>query len=238
MKQAIFQKGLMLMHSFFSIAVELSVGLFALIILTKVMGRASLSESTPFDFISMIVVGDFVSDAIYDPETHIFKVIFAILFWGILIYIIDIVTLKFHQSRGFFESQPALVINKGKIDRNVMKKNRVDMNHLQMLLRDRDIFSFREIEFAILEPNGKVSVIRKPEYETTKRGDLDLANRSISVPVTLISDGVIINRNLDRLGKTEQWLISELKKHSIEDPKKVMIAEWRNEDGLFVQKIL
>lgn len=226
------------MHSFFSIAVELSVGLFALIILTKVMGRASLSESTPFDFISMIVVGDFVSDAIYDPETHIFKVIFAILFWGILIYIIDIVTLKFHQSRGFFESQPALVINKGKIDRNVMKKNRVDMNHLQMLLRDRDIFSFREIEFAILEPNGKVSVIRKPEYETTKRGDLDLANRSISVPVTLISDGVIINRNLDRLGKTEQWLISELKKHSIEDPKKVMIAEWRNEDGLFVQKIL
>lgn len=226
------------MHSFFSIAVELSVGLFALIILTKVMGRASLSESTPFDFISMIVVGDFVSDAIYDPETHIFKVIFAILFWGILIYIIDIVTLKFHQSRGFFESQPALVINKGKIDRNVMKKNRVDMNHLQMLLRDRDIFSFREIEFAILESNGKVSVIRKPEYETTKRGDLDLANRSISVPVTLISDGVIINRNLDRLGKTEQWLISELKKHSIEDPKKVMIAEWRNEDGLFVQKIL
>ncbi|MDF2911464.1 MAG: hypothetical protein K0Q56_2345, partial [Sporolactobacillus laevolacticus] len=197
----------------------------------------SLSESTPFDFISMIVVGDFVSDAIYDPETHIFKVIFAILFWGVLIYIIDIVTLKFHQSRGFFESQPALVINKGKIDRNVLKKNRVDMNHLQMLLRDRDIFSFREIEFAILEPNGKVSVIRKPEYETTKRGDLDLANRSVSVPITLISDGVIINRNLDRFGKTEQWLISELKKQSIEDPKKVMIAEWRNEDGLFVQKI-
>jgi uncharacterized membrane protein YcaP (DUF421 family) len=225
------------MHSFFSIAIELSVGLFALLILTKVMGRASLSESTPFDFISMIVVGDFVSDAIYDPETHIFKVIFAILFWGILIYIIDIVTLKFHQTRGFFESQPALVINKGKIDRNVMKKNRVDMNHLQMLLRDRDIFSFREIEFAILEPNGKVSVIRKPEYETTKRGDLDLANRSVSVPITLISDGVIINRNLDRFGKTEQWLISELKKQSIEDPKKVMIAEWRNEDGLFVQKI-
>jgi uncharacterized membrane protein YcaP (DUF421 family) len=227
----------MLMHSFFSIAIELSVGLFALLILTKVMGRASLSESTPFDFISMIVVGDFVSDAIYDPETHIFKVIFAILFWGVLIYIIDIVTLKFHQTRGFFESQPALVINKGKIDRNVLKKNRVDMNHLQMLLRDRDIFSFREIEFAILEPNGKVSVIRKPEYETTKRGDLDLANRSVSVPITLISDGVIINRNLDRFGKTEQWLISELKKQSIEDPKKVMIAEWRNEDGLFVQKI-
>lgn len=201
------------------------------------MGRASMSESTPFDFISMIVVGDFVSDAIYDPQTHVFKVIFTILFWGILIYLIDIITLKYHQSRGFFESQPALIINKGQIDRKIMKKNRIDMNHLQMLLRDRDIFSLREIEFAILEPNGKISVIRKSEYEQTKRKDLKLADEAVSLPITLISDGTIIEKNLPLIGKTEAWLIDELKKRSIEEPSQIMIAEWRNEDGLFLQRI-
>ncbi|MCQ2011527.1 DUF421 domain-containing protein [Sporolactobacillus sp. STSJ-5] len=225
------------MKEFISICVELSVGLFALLLLTKVMGRASMSESTPFDFISMIVVGDFVSDAIYDPQTHVFKVIFTILFWGILIYLIDIITLKYHQSRGFFESQPALIINKGQIDRKIMKKNRIDMNHLQMLLRDRNIFSLREIEFAILEPNGKISVIRKSEYEQTKRKDLKLANEAVSLPITLISDGTIIEKNLPLIGKTEAWLIDELKKHSIEEPSQIMIAEWRNEDGLFLQRI-
>ncbi|MCL1631020.1 DUF421 domain-containing protein [Sporolactobacillus sp. CPB3-1] len=224
------------MHELLSIGIELSIGLFALLLLTKVMGRESLSESTPFDFISMIVVGDFVSDAIYDPETHIFKVIFAILFWGMLIYIIDLITLKVHQSRSFFESQPALVINKGQIDRNILKKNRVDMNHLQMLLRDRGIFSFREIEYAVLEPNGKVSVIRKSEYEQTQRKDLNLSTPTLSFPVTLISDGIILKKNLQAVRKTEPWLLDELKKHAIDDPKHIMIAEWRDEDGLFIQK--
>ncbi|MDD9147253.1 MULTISPECIES: DUF421 domain-containing protein [unclassified Sporolactobacillus] len=225
------------MESFLSIIVELTVGLFGLLLLTKVMGRASMSEATPFDFIAMIVVGDFVSDAIYDPKANIFKVLFAILFWGILIFLIDFITLKFDRSRGFFESRPEIVISEGIVDRNVLKKNKVDMNHLQMLLRDRSIFSFREIEYAVLEPNGKISVIRKPEFETTIRADFHLHGRAVSLPSTLISDGVIIQRNLKKAGKTEQWLRDELKNRGIEDPKRVMIAEWRQEDGLFVQTV-
>lgn len=223
------------MESFGSIAVELSVGLFGLLLLTKVMGRASMSEATPFDFISMIVVGDFVSDAIYDPETHILKVLFAIFFWGVLIFLIDFVTLKLNASRSFFESQPAIVVSNGVIDRQSLKKNKVDMNHLQMLLRDRNVFSFREIDFAILEPNGKLSVIKKPEYDTPTRGDLKLPIRALSIPVTFISDGVVIKKNLEHAGKNEQWLFEELKRQSVNDPKEVMIAEWCKEDGLFVQ---
>ncbi|GGL45569.1 DUF421 domain-containing protein [Sporolactobacillus putidus] len=225
------------MESFLSIIVELTVGLFSLLLLTKVMGRASMSEATPFDFIAMIVVGDFVSDAIYDPEANIFKVLFAIMFWGILIFLIDFITLKFNRSRGFFESQPAIVISGGIVDRNVLKKNKVDMNHLQMLLRDRNVFSFREIEYAILEPNGKISVIKKPELDMVTRADLRLPGHTVSLPATFISDGVIIRRNLKKAGKTEQWLRDELKRKGIEDPKRVMIAEWRPEDGLFVQTI-
>lgn len=225
------------MESFISIAIELSVGLFGLLLLTKVMGRASMSEATPFDFISMIVVGDFVSDAIYDPQTHIFKVLFAILFWGVLIVMIDFITLKFNRSRAFFESQPAIVIREGIIDRNVLKKNKVDMNHLQMLLRDRDVFSIREIEYAVLEPNGKVSVIKKPGFDTATREDLSITGHPVSVPVTLISDGTVIRKNLKNIGKTEEWLLDALRKQAVEDPKQVMIAEWRREDGLFVQTI-
>ncbi|WP_239984963.1 DUF421 domain-containing protein [Sporolactobacillus pectinivorans] len=220
-----------------SIVIELSVGLFGLLLLTKVMGRASMSEATPFDFISMIVVGDFVSDAIYDPQTHIFKVLFAIFFWGILIYMIDLITLKVHQTRAFFESQPVIVIRNGLIDREALKKNKVDMNHLQMLLRDREVFSIREISFAVLEPNGKISVIRRPEYEKVNRGDLKLSMRTVSVPITLISDGVIIKKNLKESGKTEEWLKSELSKRSIDNSRRVMLAEWRDEDGLYVQTI-
>ncbi|MCI1857142.1 MAG: DUF421 domain-containing protein [Sporolactobacillus sp.] len=220
-----------------TIAVELTVGLFGLLLLTKVMGRASMSEATPFDFISMIVVGDFVSDAIYDPQTHIWKVLFAIFFWGVLIFLIDFITLKFHRSRFFFESRPAIVIRDGIIDRDALSKNKVDMNHLQMMLRDRDIFSMREVDFAVLEPNGKVSVIRKPSYETVQRGDLHLHLTGSSVPVTLISDGVVIKKGLKEIGKSEQWLRQQLSARSVDDPRRVLIAEWQRENGLFVQKM-
>ncbi|MFX3619580.1 MAG: DUF421 domain-containing protein [Sporolactobacillus sp.] len=224
------------METYGAIIIELSIGLFGLLLLTKLLGRASMSEATPFDFISLIVVGDFVSEAIYDPKTSISKIIFAIMFWGVLIYLIDWITLKFNSSRRFFESEPALVIRNGWIDRQVLKKNRVDMNHLQMLLRDREIFSIREIDYAILEPNGKISVIRKPEYDLPKRREMPISLPKISLPTTFISDGVVLEKNLKDSGRSFEWLIQELKEQAIERPEEVLIAEWRKEDGLYVQK--
>ncbi|WP_010631298.1 DUF421 domain-containing protein [Sporolactobacillus vineae] len=226
-----------MMHTIGPMMIELSIGLIGLILLTKVMGRASMSEATPFDFISMIVVGDFVSDAIYDPETHIFKVLFAIFFWGLLIFLVDLITLKLYRSRSFFESQPLLVISQGCIDRKALKKAKMDMNHLQMLLRDREIFSMREVSYAILEPNGKISVIRNSSFEKVCRGDLKLDPLHVSMPITLISDGEILENNLEKAGKSRQWLISELHRQTADKPDQIMLAEWTEENGLYLQKI-
>ncbi|MFT8361820.1 MAG: DUF421 domain-containing protein [Sporolactobacillus sp.] len=226
------------MDSFGSIAVELTVGLFALLLLTKIMGRASLSEATPFDFIAMIVVGDFVSEAIYDPQTSVLKISFAIFCWGLLIYLIDIVTLKFHKMRAFIESDPVPVIHEGRIDRAIMRKNRIDMNHLQMLLRDREVFSIREVAYALLEPNGTVSIIRKPEYAL--QGNNYMKQRqhaSVSLPYTLISDGKLLEKNLTIAGKSKRWLKEEMQARSIRNVSEVLIAEWRKEDGLFIQTL-
>ncbi|WKB35026.1 DUF421 domain-containing protein [Terrilactibacillus sp. S3-3] len=225
------------MLSFTSIAVELTVGLFALILLTKIMGRASMSEATPFDFISMIVVGDFVSDAIYDPKAKVIKVLFAIAFWGLLIFLVGFITLKFNRSRAFFGSKPSLIIKNGIIDRDEMKRTKIDMNHLQMLLRSKQVFSVREVEFAVLEPNGKISVIKKPKFETVNRSDLKLPYNSVSLPFTLISDGKIVKESLESIGKTKDWLSRELSTRGIHKFQEVMLAEWREEDGLFVQTI-
>ncbi|MFT9426979.1 MAG: DUF421 domain-containing protein [Sporolactobacillus sp.] len=223
------------MDSFGSIAVELTVGLFALLLLTKIMGRASLSEATPFDFIAMIVVGDFVSEAIYDPKTSVLKIVFAIFCWGLLIYLIDIVTLKFHKMRTFIESDPVPVIHEGRIDRSIMKKNRIDMNHLQMLLRDREVFSIREVAYALLEPNGTVSIIRKPEYALQNNEVKPKLHASVSLPYTLISDGKLLEKNLTIAGKSKRWLKEEMQARSIRNVSEVLIAEWRKEDGLFIQ---
>ncbi len=222
------------MHHYLSLAVELVVGLFALLFLMKLMGRASIAEATPFDFVSAIVLGDFVGSAIYDPKVKVTSILFAIALWGIMILLIDFITLKINVSRGLFESKPSLIIQNGVLNRGEMKKNKLDMNRLQTLIREKNAFSIREIEFAILEANGKISVIKKPMYDTVKRKDLQLPITSISMPVTLISDGVLIKTALRDIHKNEEWLQDELQLRGFKKIKDVFLAEWREEDGLFI----
>ncbi|WP_077614777.1 DUF421 domain-containing protein [Caenibacillus caldisaponilyticus] len=225
------------MGGYMETTVELIVGFFALLIFTKFTGRSSISEATPFDFVAALVLGEFVGGAIYDPKVDIWKILYVIALWGVLIGGIDFLTLKVNRMRGLFESSPAILINDGVIVRSEMKRNKIDMNRLQTLLRDKDVFSIREVAFALLEPNGKISVIKKPIFETVRRIDLDLPTTSVSLPVTLVSDGMIIKDNFVLIGRDVAWLKSELKKRGIENLRDVMLAEWREEDGLYVQTI-
>lgn len=223
------------MEGYLEITVELIVGFFALLILTKIIGRSSISEATPFDFVAALVLGEFVGGAIYDDQIHVGKILFVIVLWGILIVSIDFITLKFNRTRGLFESKPSILINNGVILRSSMKRHKLDMNRLQTLLREKDIFSIREIAYAILEPNGKISVIKMPLYDTVKRGDLDLPIKAADLPLTLISDGVIIKNNLNIIRKNTEWLDQELTMRGINNVRDVMIAEYTSEDGLYVQ---
>jgi uncharacterized membrane protein YcaP (DUF421 family) len=224
-------------HGYIETTVELIIGFISLMLITKMIGRSSISQATPFDFVASLVLGEFVGGAIYDPKIDIFRIVYVVIFWGALIYLVDFVALKYNKSRGIIESSPAVLINNGIIDRNMLKKHKIDMNRLQSLLRDRGVFSMREVMHAILEPNGKINVIKKPMYDTVKKQDLDLPMTSVSLPVTLISDGVVLKNNLKQIEKDAFWLEKELTNRKIHNVRDVMIAEWRVEDGLFVQTI-
>jgi len=225
------------MHTYVETTIELLLGFFALLILMKLMGRSSITEATPFDFVSTLVLGEFVGNALFSNDVDPWKMLYSILCWGALILTIDVITLKINRTRALFESNPSIVINNGIIDRAIMKKNKLDMNRLQSMLREKDIFSLREVEHAIIEPNGQISVIPKPIYDSVNKGDLSLSIQSVSLPVTLISDGVLIKQNFILIDKEPEWLENELKKRNISSVRNVMIAEWRQEDGLFIQTI-
>jgi uncharacterized membrane protein YcaP (DUF421 family) len=224
-------------HVYGETTLELLIGFISLMLITKMIGRSSISQATPFDFVASLVLGEFVGGAIYDPKIDLFRIIYVVVFWGALIYLVDFVALKYNKSRAIIESSPAVLINDGIINRNMLKKHKIDMNRLQSLLRDRGIFSMREVMHAVLEPNGKINVIKKPMYDTIKKQDLDLPVKSVSIPVTLISDGVILKNNLKQIDKDSFWLEKELLNRKIQSVRDVMICEWRLEDGLFVQTI-
>ena len=227
-----------MLEEFGQIAIELFFGFIALFIAAKILGKTQISQLTPFDFISALVLGELVGNSIYDPEVHIGSIIFALTLWTILLYTVEKLTQKFRGLRSTFEGNPSIIIRQGQIDREELKSNNLDINQLQQLLRQqKDIFSIREVEYLILEPNGLISVLKKPKYDSPTIQDLSLKQNAVHLPITLISDGQIDLDNLRTAGYDEDWLLKQIKKKDITKFEDVLFAEWKEDEGFFCLKL-
>jgi uncharacterized membrane protein YcaP (DUF421 family) len=208
-----------------SLTTELFFGFIALFILTKLLGKTQITQLTPFDFISSLILGELLGNAIYDHHTNLWMIFYAVAVWGGLVYAIEIISQKFKGLRKLLEGAPSIVIRKGMIVREELKRNKIDINQLQNLIRQKGYFSMREIEYAILETNGTVSVMPKYEYGSPNREEMDVKNQPAELPVTLIMDGEIIDDNLKTAGITKEQLLSKIKKHGLFHVEDVMYAE-------------
>ncbi|HEO8421076.1 MAG: DUF421 domain-containing protein [Niallia sp.] len=220
---------------FTQIFIELIIGYFLLLLLTKILGKTQITQITTFDFVSVLVLGELVGNAMYDSKTGIKEIAFSILLWGALIYVTEYITQKFRKTRKLLEGKPSIVINKGKIDFHELKKNHLDINQLQHLLRAKDVFSIAECAYAILETDGTISVLKKSAFSNPTKQDMNLPPEIISLPISVILDGEIITENLPRIGWNEDQLMQELKKHNVESHKDILYAEWREGSPLYVQ---
>ncbi|AYV65527.1 MULTISPECIES: DUF421 domain-containing protein [Niallia] len=214
---------------------ELIIGYFLLLLLTKVLGKTQITQITTFDFVSVLVLGELVGNAMYDTETGIKEIMYSILIWGGLIYITEFITQKFRKTRQLLEGKPSIIINKGKIDFKELKKNHLDINQLQHLLRAKDVFSIAECAYAILETDGTISVLKKSAFVNPTKKDMNLSLEATSLPISVILDGEIIKENLPRIGWNEEQLMQELKKRDVQSPKDILYAEWQEGSPLYVQ---
>lgn len=222
------------MNSYLSMFTDLTFGFVALFTLTKVLGKTQISQITAFDFISALVLGELVGNALFDKKTGIPEIAFVVFTWGALMYITEYITQRFKGSRNFFEGSPSIVIYNGKLIRDIMKKNKLDVNQLQHMLRAKDVFSLAEVQYAILETNGTISVLRKSDYQTPSRKDMKLASEPVQLPITLVNDGEILYDNLLEKNLTEEWLMEELKKQNYNDLTEVFHVEYQKDKDLLI----
>ncbi|MBB6449639.1 uncharacterized membrane protein YcaP (DUF421 family) [Geomicrobium halophilum] len=222
---------------YLSTTVELVIGFIALLIMTKLLGKSTLSQITPFDFISALILGELVGNAIYDQQAKLGIILFSVALWGLLIYIIEWLTQRFRGTRKILEGKPSVLIRNGHLDRQEMKKNKLDINQLQHLLREQKVFSIREVAYAIFETNGTVSVLSKSNYENPTKADLQVPPTAAYLPVTFINDGHVDWENLEKFGYNGEWLMNKLRKYGIEEYKDVFYFEWKEDEGEFIERM-
>lgn len=218
---------------FLRVTVEAIVGFAALFVITKILGKTQITQITPFDFISALILGELIGNALYDPEVGLVMILYAVTLWGTLIWSIDIITQKFRRSRALLEGKPSLLIRRGQLQRKIMNENRIDLNQLMHLLRDKGVFSIQEVEYAILESNGAISIMKKHLYQTPNYQFFNATPKAVYLPTAVILDGEIVLENLKEIEIDENTLRKEVEKQGL-TIEEVIYAEWHKEQGLYI----
>ncbi|MDD1515300.1 DUF421 domain-containing protein [Priestia megaterium] len=207
------------------LTIELTVGFFLLFIIVKFVGKKIINQITPFTFIASIVLGELLGNALYDHQIGVFYIIYSMGLWAILLFIVEYLGQKYLWFRGMVEGKPSALINNGRVDYKELKKNRMNINQLQSLLRQSETFSIREVAFCYLEANGSISILKKTKYQKTTQEDFNFPVKPIYVPVTLIRVGKVLWDELTDLGFDKSWLRTQLETQGIFEYHSVFLAE-------------
>jgi len=196
--------------------------LYAVILaIFRVMGKREIGELSILDLVVFIMIGEMAVVAIDEPHSPLLHAVVPMVLLMLTQITLAIFSLKSKKFRNIVDGQPTIIINKGKIDENAMRKQRYNFDDLMTQLRGKNIRSIADVEFAILESSGSLSVIEK-----IKNKDDEPQLGDITVP--LILDGNIEEENLKRINKTNLWLRQELKKQGYRDVKKISFCSFEN----------
>lgn len=191
-----------------------------LLIILKLMGKRELSQVSIFDVVIFLIMSELFSLAINDPSASLLHFIIPIIIIVLLEISSALLSLKSHKIRKFLEGKTSFIIYKGEVNYQIMKKNRYNIPDLMLQLRNKDIQSPAEVEYAILEGNGNLNVIKKQDLV-------------VEYPDPLIIDGKINQDALKVLNLDENFVYSNISKLGYTSPSQIFFCQWLK-SGFFV----
>ncbi|MGD6801738.1 YetF domain-containing protein [Rossellomorea aquimaris] len=222
----------------FELFLRVVIAFIALFIMARLSGRKEISEMTFFNFISAVAVGNIGGTIVVSAELSIRNGLLALAGWLILTVGFSYIDLKSKGARKILEGEPIIVVKQGKIMEHSLKKTQLDVDGLMALLREKQVFSMKDVDYAIFETNGKLSVLKKQAQQTITKNDMNVPLKSEKYPQSteVIADGEVIQNNLKRLNLQEEWLISQLQQKGIQSISEVFYAEVQKDGSLYIDK--
>lgn len=212
------------------------IGFFSILIFVRILGKQQISQLTYFDYVLGITIGSIAATLTTDLSSRAWPHWIGLLSWAALGYLIEGITLKWRYAGKYLEGEPTIVIMNGKIMESALKKLKYRISDILALLRNKDIFDVSKIDFAIIEPNGQISVLLKPEYLPVVNKDMNIQVPPTGISSELIYDGIVIEENLRQLDKDIPWLMDQLRKQGIKDVSEVFLATLNPAGDLYVDK--
>ncbi len=187
------------------------VSLVVLFLITKAIGKKQVSELSLFDYVIGISIGNFAAEMIMNFDSNYYNGIVAMVTFGLIAWLVSYFTMKSMILRRIIIGTPTVIIQNGKIIEKNLRKMMIDINDLLEQCRSNGTFDINEIEYAIMEANGKISILPKKEFSPLIVKDMNLKLEKNELVSNVIIDGKIMKSNLENSGKEKDWLLKELK---------------------------
>ena len=205
------------------------------LIVMRLMGKREIGQLQPFELAIAIMIADLASIPMTDSGIPITNGIISILGLLLMHLVISFLNVKSIKAREIICGKPTILIYRGKIDEKALKKERFTVNELEERLRGNNIVNLGDVEYAILETSGQVTVIQKPEKRTTTPEDFNIVPEYEGIPYDLVVDGKVMNQNLQLIGKNYNWLKKQVEKFDMK-PEEALVVTYDGKGQIFCQK--
>ena len=205
------------------------------LIVMRLMGKREIGQLQPFELAISIMIADLASIPMTDTGVPIFNGIIPILGLLIMHLIISVINLKSSKAREIICGKPSILIYRGKINEKNLKKERFTINELEERLRGNNVINLGDVEYAILETSGQVTVILKPEKRSTIPEDFNIMPEYEGIPYDLVIDGKVMAKNLEAIGKNYNWLKKQVEKFEIK-PEEALVVTIDGKGQIFCQR--
>jgi len=216
------------------VVVRSIIGFFTLLIIARVLGKQQISQLTFFDYVLGITIGSIAATLSVDLSSRAWPHWVGLMVWAVIVWALQWFTLKSRSAGKYIVGEPTVVIMNGQILEDAMRSIRYTLADLLEQLRDKGVFDLKQVGFAVVETDGKISVLLKPQFLPTTPQDLNLPIQNSGLSTELIYDGVIIHENLKQANVDRLWLEKELKNKGIVHVSEVFLATIDVSGNLFL----
>ncbi len=183
-----------------------------LMLIARILGKQTLSNMNFHEFVTAVILGAMAANFAFNEKIQVIHLLISLSVFTITSFALSKLFLKYRNFKMWTEGTPTVLIEGGNILEDNLKKNNMTMDSLNQQLRQKDIFDIAEVEYALLEINGKLSVQKKKEQQTVKLKDLKLnPGNAAQFPIELIIDGQLLDGNFYSNQISVSWLLSQLK---------------------------
>ena len=194
------------------------------LIVMRFMGKREIGQLQPFELAISIMIPDLATIPMAEPCIPISNGIIPILGLLVMHLIISMMNLKSLKIRELICGKPSILIYRGKIDEQKMKKERFTINELEERLRGNNVSNIGDVEYAILETSGQITVIQKPNKRTTIPEDFNIMPEYEGISYDLVVDGKVMKQNLEKLQKDYHWLEKEVSAFAIKPEEALLVT--------------